>query len=459
MRKLNGFSIGATSGVPARLQRPVDVKQHERALALIVDVVITLANSTAAAITLTNAQALDLMQKIFSSWTLAFGVKAVETVDDAKSFDDMRKLCIALTGRDMRFNGKQLRDYANTDADAIVVPAGGTAAVRVGFIRPFFFERAGARLDDWCPYASQLRHMQLVITRGGALSTAGLSQSGNADAVVFVDTVDSETADGWAPVPRMFASNDGGLIHEGPAGGGALLCLYEDTAIGSAVNAALIVSVERKGDNKLQDQMEAASLVRDSNLRRDQDSVNLNTLATVLFELPEQVTPEKIPTASEFKLRQQAQTLSPMQSRWIYVPAISEAIADGVIGPNLAEQNGPTKMVTAQVLNGKDIPGHVAAVSSVAAVPLDSPKADLFDGRIATKNGTAVHYSPIANGALSGASGDHGAKLVAQAIKSRAKAIPGGRSPQRGAATAAMSRLVDAGAPGGLVDRVKGFFR
>jgi hypothetical protein len=459
MRKLNSFQISATQGVVGRLPKPFDVREHVRGEALVCETIVSVNNTSGGSITLTNAQALDLMRKVFGTWNLMFGSAQPETIDDAKSFDEMRKLCWALIGRDMQFNGKELRNYANTDSDAVVIANGGTVAVRMAFIRPFTYERGGARMTEWCPYASQLKDMALSFVRGGALSTAGLAQSGAADCTVYLMEVDSESADGYAPVARSYQNNDAGLNHSGPPGGGALLCLYEDTAVGASTSLNLF-SLERKGDVPLHDQVEGAQVVRDSYLKRDQSTANLNDLATVLFELPEAVDINRLPTSSEFRLKQSAQNLSPMQSRWIYIPTVTEQYGLGVAAPNVAGRGQgakAVKLVNSAAVRGENVPQHIASVLSLAAVDPTAPKADMLDGIIAKPNGQhVVHLSPIQTAALSGATGEAGAKVVAQTSKERAKSIPGYTSPQRGAAPAGARVVAEKTSPG-IIGSIRGF--
>lgn len=437
MRKLNSMSLGATQGVVARLQKPLDVKPHTRALALIFDAQITVANTSGGAITLTNAQAVDLMTKFFGTINMLFGKVAQETVDDSRSFTDMRKLGIALTGRDQRFNGKELRNYAHTDSDAVVIADTESEVVRCAYIRYFYFERAGTRLDEWAPFASQLRSMSMSITRGAALSTAGLAQSGNADITVYIDEVDAEAEDGWAPVPRLYVSNDAGLIHEGPQGGGVLFDLYEDTAVGASTSLELI-SLERAGDTALHDTVEAPEIVRDSYIRRPQNSVNLNDYATELFALPESIGFDRLPTASAFRLKQAGQYLSPMQSRWVYSPTPGAEYVSTIVAPNIYAEGGARKLVTAPAFRGQEVPGHISAVSSLLAISPSHSKADLLDGGIATAQGYVEHTSPVRNAAA----GSIPNALKAQVAKERAKSAPAARRPQRSASMGAASRAI-----------------
>lgn len=461
MRKINSFQIGATQGLIGRLPRPIQVNPHTRCLAMICDIAVPVKNTTAGSKDLTNAEAKSILEGIVGSWSMGFGRASVEQVDDALTFSDLRKLGYAVAGRDQRFNGKQLADYSQTDADKVTIAAGATASVKVAVTRFFMFEKANTKLDHWCPYPEQMASLLLSIVRGGAFA-AGLEQNGSADVTVYFDEVDADSEGGWANVLRLYKNNDGGLKHSGPPAGGALVSMYEDTQIGSAVPANLTVSLSRRGDSPLHEQIEASSIVRDSYIRRDQSSRNLNDLATELFSLPEAVDVARIPTSSNFELTQSSQALSPMQTRWIYAPTVTPQYADGVAGPNIAAEHPGEgrKMITNTALTGEEVPGNVSATVGIASIPLNHPKADMFDGRIATQRGTVVHFSPVLNAAMKGlGSDDASAAAGAELSKKRAKSMPGARSPQRGIAGPGVSAIAEAGAPAGLLNKLRGFLR
>lgn len=460
MQILNSMKLSKTNGTPGKLAQPFEVPLHVRALSIIIAATIPVTNTTAAAINLSNAQAVDLMTKVFGSFSLKFGEKEAETVDDSEDFATMRHMMIAATGRDFLFNGLLLKDYAN----GVNIAAGATVNVPVKFIRPFFVEALGVRLDEWCPWAAQINSMKLEVKRGGALSTAGLEQQTDADAVVFVDNIDADAADGWAPVMRIFKNENPGLQQDGPPG--ALLKVWDVNAAG-ANSLFGEISVLRRGDSALHDKVQVVDIVRASYLRRDQGALNLNDFGcTDLFSLPEMVDKERIPTAEGFQVK--ASTIpgayGSFKTRWLHIPPVTEAYVDAFAGPNLAGGKDAAVLVNTPSLRSEKLPGNVMAVSSIAKISATHPRAALLDGHVVQRFQGAyrrtLYTSPLANAATQAASGDGAAELIAANAKERAKSVPGGRSVSRSAGPSPVTAtLARAGAPEGLLNRVMGALR
>lgn len=459
MQILNSMKLPKTNGTPGKLAQPFEVPLHTRALAIIIKATLTIANSTAGAINMNNAQAVDAMTKVFGSFSLKFGEKEAETIDDSEDFATMREMMIAATGRDFLFNGVNLKDYAA----GVNVPATGSTTVEVQFVRPFFVEALGVRLDEWCPWASQINSMKLEVKRGGDFSTAGLSQSTDADAVVFVDNIDADAADGWSPVMRIFKNENPGLQQDGPAG--AIFKVWDKNAAGAASLFGEI-SVLRKGDSPLHDKVNVSDIVRASYLRRDQAALNLNDFScTDLFSLPEMVDKERLPTAAGFQVK--ASTIpgayGSFKTRWLYIPPVTEAYVDSFAGPNLAGKDAAV-LVNTPSLRSEKLPGNIMAISSIAKIPATHPRAALLDGHaIARVHGTykrTLYTSPLANSATNNVSGEGAEGLIVANAKERAKTIPGGREISRAAGP---SRIVQevarAASPEGMFSRVMSALR
>lgn len=455
MRKLNSLSIGVATASIGRLPRPISAPKYRRTAAIIAMVSQELSNATGIDIAIDANAALLIMKNLCGAWALSFGRVAPEIIDDSLTFDELRLLGEQMVGRDQRFNGVPLKDYAN----GVVVPADGSVIVQFELFRPFFVEKAGTKLDEWAAWPAQLEQMSLAISRGSGAMKADVTLSAPADVTIYVDEVDAAAKDGWAPVPRLFRNEDSGLEHSGPAGGGGLLALAEVSSPGDST-ALGIISLLRAGDRSLHEDVEVAQIVANSFLRRDQGSDNTNTLATTLFELPETVGLEDVPTAAEFTLKQVGGNAH-MRTRWLYVPTVTTRYAEGIAAKNITAQgDGETahKLVTATALRGQEVPGHVSAIASIVALPVSHPRADLLDGILTSKHGTSMHLSPVAHAAAPSMA--HSPALLAQSISIRARSVPGARSPSRAEAGggAPLATFAQQAAPKGLWGNIASLF-
>jgi hypothetical protein len=438
MRQVNTFSIGSASGSIGKLQKPAPFPAYMKCTRIRVETVIPVKNTSGSSKTLTNAEAVGIMQNTFGSFSLSFGDRAPDKVDIARIFDRMREMALVATGRDMLFNNKELRSYANTDADAVVIAAGATVNVTVEFIRPFIFERfAGGKIQEWCPGADQMRQIDLEILRGSSFPT-NLQQDGNATATVIYDTAIGDQ-NNWVPVYRLFTNEQSGMDQSGPAFGGGLLGLWERTAVGASTSLT-IVTLYREGDTAIHEQVSAARLSRDSQLLVPQGSYDPNALVTMVFQLEEQADLEDVPTASGWLFRQHNNNLSPMQTVWLYVPTVTSVYVDQVIAPNVLSKGGEVKLVSAPALAGKDVPGHIAAISGVSILTPGSTKYSLVPGRrIADGRPPETilpdEYTAAVKQQTANLSPEKAAAKLAQESKSVGKFIPGARSVMRGGYT------------------------
>lgn len=446
MRKLNSITIGTVASVPAKLQRPFDTGRHLRTRAMNIELQLPVKNTGGAPYTLTAADALDIMTKVCGSFDLRIGGKRVEAVDETITFPDLRNIGIALAGRDQKFAGGDLAAYSATAPNAVTIVAGATSTVRLTLVRYFYPERLGKEGKEFCPFNSQLADMLLTITRGGAFATAQLTQDGNCAGVVNLDDFDAESESGWAPIARISKNNVAGLNHDGPADCGALFAMWEESAAGSAT-ALTTVSLTREGDYPIHDQVEAGDLVRESSERVPLGAYDLNTTggaagvgATVLYQLPDMVGLEDLRVGAGWKFRQANLNVAQPSTRWLYSPAMSDVYRDTIVVPQFQGQDRPpVALLSATIAGGRpSVPGHIAAVLSVAAVPPDSPKAALNDVYVVTARAATLVPSPVLDAAAKSLD-PQGRKALAS---ERAKAIMGGRIPNRANSRATVGAAV-----------------
>lgn len=452
MRTLNSFNLGPNQSDEGQLPEPVSFPKGQIANRIRVEASIPVLNNTGGSVTLTNAQAVDLMTKYFGSWRLAFGKEKEEIVDPEVNFARMRRLCIQATGRDMLFNNKQLKDYANTDADAIVIANTATVTVKCEFIRPFIYERLGSRMNEWCPGYTQMKQLKIKIIRGGALATANLSQSGSATNVVSIDHEDGE--DRWAPVFRLKRNQTSGLEQVGPAGG--LLAMWEDTAKGS-LTALQIITLQREGDTDLHTAVNAGRVQRIQQLKNPIGSFDLNALdCTVIYQLEDFAEKADVPTSTGFKFIQADPYLSPMSTDWLHVPQITDTYRDGIVADNAtSETAGAGKEVLGVVrgaLMGERPTAHDAAIDAIALVTPDSPKYNLVAGRHFERGQPSRTHIPegivkAVGAAVNAQSGAAAADKLASEAHSLSTFIPGATSALRGGVTQTMAALSNLLAP------------
>jgi len=439
MRTENTFQMGTNNGNIAKLQRPVSFSERTRCERIRHEAVIPLKNNGAASHTLTNAEAVDLMRKFFANHTMSFGKVNEDIVDNAQEFDRCRELCIAMTGKDMLFNGKQLKDYQSSDSDAVVIAAGATVNLTVEFIRPFIFERLGVRMDFWCPGTTQMRQLRVEFERGGAFiagNAAGdIVQVAVAEITTLFDTIDSDH-DKWVRLPRIYKNSEGGLSNQGPIGGGALLGIWEYTAA-AAATALTNFSIEREGDEPIHRNVLASRVARDTQLRNPPGVYDLSNLVTPLFQPGEAVEIKDLPLASKVVFKMTTLDIQPAQLAYLYAPTVDMAYVDGVSGANASDVHGSVNQVSESQVN-PDFPASHAAVAPISIIPSSSAAFAAMHGRLAVKNqpGT-THIPELVKNQVKQATGSSDTKQVtlsASAMKIAA-GIPGASSAQRGKAT------------------------
>jgi hypothetical protein len=434
MRKLNSLTLPLAAGQIGRLPATPDMgRRKQKTVSLIVSGSVTLVNNHAAnPYNFTPADALALMRSLMGSWSMAWGRKKRETVDDKLTFDQFRLQAANINQRDQEFQGMQLLNYVGIGVD-IIAPAGGTMAFRFAFVRPFSVERLGALQTSWCPGRSQMDQLQISILRGAAFSTNGGNVTiapGNIDTEVYCDETPAEADDVWANVYRSHLNSTGGLKQEGPPGG-TLLGVFETTTTGALTTLGLI-DLKRTGDESLHESVEVKELVRDAFLREPLGGFDENNLATKLWQPLDALDLQSLTTAAGLELSQATLVLNPMQTLWVYAPAVSEEYVREYAAPNIADTSGPSKLIGLAELQSSAVPGHVASVMPVAALNPGDPKANLKDGWALDKGGNmALHLSPVQTQLHSAMGGNQDVALEATAL--RLASIPGGRLPGRNA--------------------------
>jgi hypothetical protein len=449
MRELNSQQMGTTAGALARLPRPVSFADGRGCARLRVEVVQSMKNNTGGPLDYTGARAKKLIEGLFKTSTLRFGDRHADVVDNALDFARLREMCLALTGDDFIIvhptTGVPTRLASIADADVLkaAVAAGASFLITMEIARPFEVVRLGEDAYAYCPGASQLRQVQWEFVRGSAVDTAGgeFVQNGAADLLFVAD--DFETGDDkWAAVPRLYQQEEAGRESHGPRAPSGLLSVWEYSAVGAST-ALTLFSITREGDAPLHDNVRAARVVRDALYTDPTGAYDLNLLATVLHQIPDNTEKNEIPVGEGWKFLQTGTELSPPKTAWLHVPARSEEEHDNT-GKNVEGDQG-VKMISAAAKSAKGMSSPAASLEPVIMARQGSADFEALPGRVVARGLSPTTHVPasVANAAAASVSGDPeaasaAASKVATAI---AKAIPGGVATRRGRKTPVFASL------------------
>lgn len=362
MRQVNTFSLGAASGAVGRLQREINFPAGQQATQLDLEIALPVRNTGGAPITLKAADLAKVFAAVVATFSLRFGKKSPEIIDNALSFGDARRFFQVLTGRDFQINGVPLATFDTEVPAGIVIAAGATTIVELVFCRAFTFDRLGVERNKFCPGTTQMRQMQIEVMRGaatlGVATGLTISQPDAADVTVLAHHVREEAEDQWSPIIRWFTNAESGLESAGPNDAGVILAVMETTAAGAATEIELF-TLGRDGDEPIHDNVQASRVVRQGRYDLPIGAIDPNDTATVLYQPPERCRLEELPLGRGFYVRQAANYLTPMQTAWIYVPEMDRARADSYVGPNAANEMGEVKLSSL---------GAVGATAQLAAV-------------------------------------------------------------------------------------------
>jgi hypothetical protein len=450
MKELNSVQMGTAAGAIARLPRPVDFSHGRGCSRLRVEATIPAKNKTAGAISYTGAEAKKAIACIFATSLLKFGDRSPDNVDVALNFERAREMCIALSGDDFVIIGsdgvpKRMRDVADADVLFAAVAAGASVNLVVEFVRPFEVVRLGEDAYAYCPGASQMKQVQWEFVRGGTFSSSGnFSQGAAADLLFIADTFEAHE-DRWAAVPRIYQQEEAGRTSHGPKAPVGLIAMWEYTKAGAATDLTLF-TVERDGDAPLFDNVRASRVIRDALYTDPTGFYDVNALVTALVNLPAGSERADIPCGIGFKLQQTGTELNPARTAWLHIPARSEADWDELVGANVRTQQG-IKLLSAAIRSGKTLPASVAALEPVIIAGRESVDFEGSPGRVyATGIAPTTHIpQAIVNAASSAVNAQPNAarsSIADRAAESIARALPGGASAIRPAATPIKTALV-----------------
>lgn len=457
MKIENSGTLATASGSKFTLQTPVEFEDYQVCDRIRVEVSVPISNPTGGTLAIAKADYLSLYQKIFAQFTLAFGD---EIVDNAMPYDRARELHSAMTQRDMAFvsYGGTSGQLVNFTTENILTLATGT--VKLEFTRPFNIERLGGAQGIWRPGASQMRSLKLFFQRGAAWSTSGgVVEDGSASVSVIFDSSSSPEKDVWARVPRLYTTETGGLTGKGPDGGGGMLMLYHYNAAASTNGGGLgAFSLSHDGES-VHDQIDATRVVRDSFERQPLGAMDLNTLVTVLFEMPSAFDLPDLQVGGEWQFRQVSRDLDPPKLGWIHIPPTDGFYRDRVMQPLLISDARPeVKVVNAPAFSGERVPLQHTSIAPMVILEPSHPAYPTVIGRRFVKGQAAQTHIPVlAVARIKKAveeAGDAGADTYVRAIATTAAIVPGGASPERGTltdTTAAISAYIDPASVSGSV--------
>lgn len=442
MRTLNAFEISDAPGSPGRLPNTFDFPDKMRCSRIILDITVPVKNTRGTDMAYISFS--DCLAALIGAFSLSFGNKAKEIVDNAITFADLRRMHVLMMDREfLTQSGTYSFDTGYQSHE--IWPAGATKTFRALIVRPFEFQNfSGSRIQTWCPGADQMRQMSLSIIRGGAFPT-DLAQDGPASVTVRAGTLDGD-ANGWVRPPRWEKNQDSGLEQRLP--GGALLALTNTVPNGNTSTGLGLVSLGRDGDADLYTDQEADDLLTDQFERSPLGSVDpVMSGAAVLFGLESKASMADVPTASGYTVRQQTSGATMMTAALI-APPTDQPWADSYVAPNLVDV-GPVKL-TVPATN--DTSGHTAAVSGVSVLRAFEPSFELNPGRVYARGRPASTHIPQAvidsvKAAVNNANSGVAPSTLASATAQVAKRLPGGTSPQRGTATPLGQEVLRAMAP------------
>jgi hypothetical protein len=437
MREVNSFQMGTAPSTPASLERPVAFDDGQECSRIRDEIVITTQNVSGAPANLLVSDVIDHLRCIAGAVTSSFGDKNKDTFDNALSFDQLREMMVAMTGKDFLINGKEINKYNLTDILANAVAANAVVLVTCEIVRSFQLQRLAHLRNIYCPGATQMRQLAHQYKRGATWSNnAKWAQSGNVSILTIFDQQPVKH-DRWARVPRLWLNDEGGRISHGPDEACALFAAWERTAVGASTLLGL-VNLRAKGDSALLEGVQMPRVVRDGDYLLPPGDFDLNALATVFFQLPESVDLNEVPTGI-FTIEDPGQEINPLYTAWLHVPEVHEGFLDGHVKANVISQKDPeARVVNSGPTRAPNAHDHIAATLPVSILRPHEPafetaaaRAYVYGKEPVTFIPPAVTAAAQANVAAVGGDKRTQAAAIKQQMMALAKWVPGQASAEK----------------------------
>jgi hypothetical protein len=408
------------------------------------ELVIPFKNVDVAAHAVTTADISAALAILCSSWQTKFGRKRPDVVDDSMTFGTMQRLHIGLSGKDFIAEDQtsnnaatELSSVSSSKAFTASVAAGATINVIVEVARAFMFERLGLDGYKKLPGPTQMKTLQWEMKRGsgfiaGTPVNGYWAQDGLVSSTYIFDTRET-TNDEWHQVVRVYQNNQSGRDSSGPEEGGTLCLVMETTNPGGLTTLGLF-QLALDGQN-IHGPILAKRVVRDADWTTPPGAININTLATLLYQPTLTARLQDLPSCRAANIHQDSNDLSPINSEWVYWPADNDK-SNNDVAANVVDKN-PVKLANALAASNPGLPAYVASIGGYRIYKEGIPEFSTSPGILARPVGGSVSVSASIPSSLSlaahsmvASSSDSAEKMSSaiQASTAIAKHIPGGLS-------------------------------